>query len=109
MSRSGWHGPESPSFGVEHVVVTLLAAERIQVCEARVANVAAGLLHYLRGQLPQCQLQRCFQAFKVEGSPKDELMAHVACPGVGFPRHQNVCEGVYGRVAHGLAGETGKS
>ena len=34
-------------FGVEHVVVTLPAAERIRVCEARVANIADGLLEYL--------------------------------------------------------------
>ena len=64
-------------FGVEHVVVTLLAAERIQVCEARVANVADGMLRYLKGQFPDCQLQRCFRAFKVEGSPKDRMMKHM--------------------------------
>ena len=64
-------------FGVEHVVVTLPAAERIQVCEARVANVADGMLRYLKGQFPDCQLQRCFRAFKVEGKPSIEVMTHV--------------------------------
>ena len=65
-------------FGVEHVVVTLLAAERIRVCEARVATVAEGLLTYLRGQLPHCQLQSCFRAFKAEGKPKLEEVTHVS-------------------------------
>ena len=79
-------------FGVEHVVVTLLAAERIQVCEARVANVAEGLLTYLRGQLPHCQVQSCFRASKVQGDPKVVEMEHPLRIMVEFLRLQGVCE-----------------
>ena len=64
-------------FGMEHVVATLPVGERIQVCEAMVANVAGGLLKYLRGQLPHCEVQSCVRAFKVEGDPKVVEMEHM--------------------------------
>ena len=54
-------------FGGEYVVLRRPTAEEATVCQARVANVARGIIAYMRGQFPSFSTQALFRCLHLDG------------------------------------------
>ena len=61
-------------FGKQHVIMEKPGREAVVKCQARVANVARGIIVYLHGEYPDFGTQRLFRCFHLQRDASPDLL-----------------------------------